>query len=832
MEAGNSTDIAPLSRADLPPSHQRAAGNLPPISPYQSSNIASSENRLREVEGFANPSYAVNRHPTATKFPRTVYYLVLLALGLTAFGLCLLSALRWLPEWNAAEIPPAAQLQQRVRELATAHGIELGKALPRLSLATKPEERSMVYQFMAGEASGWLQGEKRPFFVHAQTKATWRGGPPTTLIFALGLDSRLWIAKWIPPSIEAILPTVTSREEQARQAPDLLSLFLQPDETMGESVQTFFNGTVVTMYVIERQGSATGETILNSTQNAILQANRSPGTLDQGKELRFSQDLELAVLRKGPKIAFFLLVLGLLIRLGLRQRIDFKNAAILTAPILIAFLTRKWFYRFDGWIYILEIFVLSITGPLAFFLLWSVAESWHRTSRPVLLDNLDWLRQGRVGPQAGRAILGGFALGGLLAGLILALPAIATALSWSWGAQSTVPLPAGLLPTDGLLIGSFNAAKVLLLLTLAFRILPNRWAPVAAVVLSALVVDGPLAASWWSLAANLILATVLVVAHERWNVTGLLTTSLVGSILPIATFAAFHFDWMSGTLVTSLAFFGVLLLAGFVGLSQPQDQEYQNAIAPVFVRRIEKQRRLRYEMDLLARMQRGLLPTSLPQVAGYQIAARSLLATEVGGDLYHFHHEPGESLWIAAGDVAGHGYSCAIAQAMTKAGLVSLLDNHSSPAEVLHKLDRVLRAGSIKRHFTSLVLLRLELLTGRAWIANAGHPYPFHVSRREAHEISMPSLPLGQGPARIYSDQELRLHPGDSLVLYSDGLYEATSPSGKPYGFRRPLEALGRQHIATANEMLEGLLADWRYHLSGAAASDDTTLVVLKRADS
>ena len=766
------------------------------------------------------------------KFPRAVYYLALLALGLTAFGLCLLSARRWLPEWQAAEIPPGAQIQQRVRELATNYDIDLGEALPQLSLATKPEERSLIHRFLAGEASGWLHREKRPFFVQAQTKATWHGGPPATFILSLGLDNRPWIAQWIPPGFEAMMPTMASQEEQTRRAPDLLSLLLQPDETVGESVQTSFNGTLVTMHEIERHGSVTGETILNSKQNAILQANRSPGTLNQGEELRLGQDLGLGLLRGGPKFVFFLLVLGLLVRLGLRQRIDFKNGAILAAPILIAFLARQWLYRLDSWVFFLETAVLSIAGPLSFFLLWSVAESWHRTSRPVLLDNLDWLRQGRVGPQAGRAILGGFAMGGLFAGLLLALPAMATALSWSWGAASTVRLPAGLLPASGLLVGSFNAAKVLLFLALGLRTLPTRWPPVAAIALSALVLDSPFATSWLSLGANLILATVLVVAHERWNVTGLLTTSLVGSILPIATFAAFHFDWMSGTLVTSLAFFGVLLLAGFVGLSQPQDQEYQNAIAPVFVRRIEKQRRLRYEMDLLARMQRGLLPTSLPQVAGYQIAARSLLATEVGGDLYHFHHEPGESLWIAAGDVAGHGYSCAIAQAMTKAGLVSLLDNHSSPAEVLHKLDRVLRAGSVERHFTSLVLLRLELPTGQALIANAGHPYPFHVSRREAHEIPMPSLPLGQGPARTYSDQELQLGAGDSLVLYSDGLYEATSSSGKPYGFRRPLEALGRQHIATANEMLEGLLADWRHHLSGAAASDDTTLVVLKRADS
>ncbi len=769
----------------------------------------------------------MNHHQAAPTSPRKSHYYALVALGLTAFALCLIPALRWLPEWNTGDIATREQIQQRVREIAAAGEIVLSEEPLQLSLRTKSDERRLAHHFLRGETSNWLRRERHPFVIQAQAMASWRDSAPANFVLGLGLDARPWHATWIPADFESVF-SMAVFPGRAERVPDLASLLLQPGEQLGEAVPILAKNSPVVIYPI--LGSPSPQTLFVLDQGSVRDANRGPGTLEQAKQYELSRKFGTALLKRIPAILLFLLVLGLLIRLGLTQRIDFKNAAVLTAPILVAVMARSLMYRVEGWIFTIELLVQSLSWPLAFFLLWSVAESWHRTSQPGILNNLDWLRRARVGPQAGRAILGGFALGSLLAGLMLALPAMATGLTWSWGAQSTIQLPAGLLPADGLLIGGFNAGKVLLLLALCLRTLPGKWAPAVAIALSAVVIDGPFAFSWLSLGGNLVFATVLVLAHQRWNITGLLTASLVGSTLPIATFAALHVDWMSGTLATSLILFTVLLVAGFVGLAQPRDQEYQNSIEPVFVRRIEKQRRLRYEMGLLARMQRGLLPTSLPNVDGYQIAARSLLATEVGGDLYHFHHQPGELLWVAAGDVAGHGYSCAIAQAMTKAGLVSLLDSHTSPAEVLHRLDRVLRAGSVERHFTSLVLVRLDLPTGRALISNAGHPYPFLVTQHGHREIAMPSLPLGQGPERTYSDHELHLQEGDALVLYSDGLYEATSPSGQPYGFTRPLETLGRQRIATAGEMLEGLFTDWRYHLAGAAADDDTTLVVLKRS--
>jgi len=190
--------------------------------------------------------------------------------------------------------------------------------------------------------------------------------------------------------------------------------------------------------------------------------------------------------------------------------------------------------------------------------------------------------------------------------------------------------------------------------------------------------------------------------------------------------------------------------------------------------------------------------------------------------------------WIAAGDVAGHGYSCAIAQAMVKAALAGLLEGGRTPAEVLGETDRVLRTAGAGRSFTTLALLRLDPATGEALLANAGHPYPLLAEPGQAvREVALPGLPLGQGPPRRYADLPLALVPGATLALCSDGLFEAAAAGrrarAEPYGFDRPRAVLGELAGRPAAEVLDGLLADWRRHRGPGAPDDDTTVVVLRR---
>jgi phosphoserine phosphatase RsbU/P len=314
--------------------------------------------------------------------------------------------------------------------------------------------------------------------------------------------------------------------------------------------------------------------------------------------------------------------------------------------------------------------------------------------------------------------------------------------------------------------------------------------------------------------------------------TALLAASLLSVLLPSALLAFRYLSWMPGsfTLAASLAVAAPLL--GWLGLSRSATAEVQRLAPPAFVRRLEEERRFRNEMDLLAKMQRGLLPRTLPPIEGYELAARSVIANEAGGDLYDVLSDEDGYLWIAAGDVAGHGYSCAVAQAMTKAALASLVGRRRTPAEILQRADRVLRAAGARRNFTSLALLRLRPETGEALMSNAGHPYPLVLAGGEVSEVQLPSLPLGLGPPRQYENRAFHLSPGNAVIFCSDGLFEALDGEGRIYGFDRVRELLHEPVSQPAAKLLEILLADWRHHLRTAQPLDDTTVVVLRRRES
>jgi serine phosphatase RsbU (regulator of sigma subunit) len=520
------------------------------------------------------------------------------------------------------------------------------------------------------------------------------------------------------------------------------------------------------------------------------------------------------------------LVLGVFVVLLLKARISVVNAALLALvalPTLPPVLTIA-----TGWRPLSVLFAVGV--GVWIFLFWSCGESLLRSTDPDFTTSLDALRTGRLGPRGGRALLLGVGFGAALAGLRLSLLAAAEIVPGVWPTGPSLVLPLfngyGSPVAEGIAL----AAGVALALALAFRALPRRWAPVAAAVAVGVLLPPfsihPFAAQ---AGAGSLLAGALVYVALRHGLTALLVSAVVSSLLPAASFSALHLDWMTGsfaaTALPPLAF----VLLGWLGLSRSPAAEVQRLAQPAFVRRLEEERRLKHEMALLTRMQKGLLPRSLPRIEGWEIAARSVLANEAGGDLYDLLRDEDGYSWLAAGDVAGHGYSCAIAQAMTKAALVSLIGRGRTPAAVLQRIDRVLRAAEARRNFTTLALLRFRAETGEALLSNAGHPYPLLARDGEVTELALPGMPLGQGPPRGYQDHAFQLEPGMALVFCSDGLFEAADPEGALYGFERARSVLRVVAKRNAGKVLEALLADWRHHLRAARPLDDTTIVVLKR---
>lgn len=744
-----------------------------------------------------------------------------LAAGLALFAAGLALALAWLPEWRRQPLPERGFFVARYQEVARQLGLRPAPGTPRARL-TVPER---LYRGLHLPASDRLSAHQAAVSVEVFHRAS-QGDRLRELQILFSRDGRPVSLDWVAPSFTSFFQA----QDFAADRPLLETacrLLLDPGEPLPDLQLRQETGGVFIEDAEVRGGAA------------VLSASSTFGTVSATRRLAASPFSRGGgggfPFRATGSFLAGLGVAGLFLYLLFQRRLSLLNGALLAALSLLA---SEWPYILGaGFLFLIAVLV----KPVALFVLWSAAESLLRSSDPGALTGLDALRTGGLGRRGGRALLAGFSWGAGLAGFLLALYAGALALP---GTAARVPLLEVPLfqPNGGLLVGGFlTAGWVLLALALVSRYLPLRRHGPAVPLALALVFffHGRVALSpgWLEAAALLVLAGTLAHVARRHGVTALLVASLSFFLLPATAFALLHWSWMWPSALLLAAGCLYLPVRGLWGLSRPAEIEAARVRPPAFVRRIEEERRAEYELDLLARMQLGLLPRELPQVPGYGFAAQSFLATEAGGDLYDFLRDADGGLWIAAGDVSGHGYSCAIAQAMTKAALASLIPSRRSPAAVLGRLHEVLKKGGPGRSFTTLTLLRLQPETGEAVLANAGHPAAFLAGDLaggdEVAELAVPGLPLGQGPRREYREIRFTIPPGGALLLYSDGLFEAPDAGGEIYGIEQVREILSLSHSRArdAAEILDAVLAGWRRHRGEAPPADDTTLVVIRRAE-
>lgn len=758
------------------------------------------------------------------KQPRKTALLLGIVIGLLVFAAGLALATAFLPEWRAGspDLDKDA-FRARYRELAAKAGLPLAPGEPRVFLTTGIAQSWDTFHPRNDAGSEWLVATKtavRVEVVHeAQLAEGWPGG---YFSVDFSLDGKPHFAIWWSRSLNPF--NFRNPAAYAGRAERFIPLMLRPGESLGPRKQD--SALTLPLQFFPLHGSSRPEHLIVMS-GPTVGAGRRPGALTDAVLAELDASMNRSINLVFLAVPGILGVIGVFLVLALKSRLSVTNGALL-ALIALVTLDPRPTLNFGTWLWS-GIAVASL--GVWVFLLWSSAESLLRSTDAGFTTSLDALRAGRLGPRGGRALLLGLGFGGILAGLRLALLCLAEALPDVWPTAPTLSLPLSRPFGSPVANGIVLAASVALVLALAFRALPVRWAPPTAALAAGVLIPflslHPLAAR---IAAGAACAGLLVYVVRRHGLTALLITAIVAGLLPAAAFSALHLDWMAGGLAAATAPLAAFAVLGWLGLSRSATAEVQRLSPPGFVRRLEEERRLKHEMDLLARMQRGLLPRTLPRLDGYEIAARSVIAHEAGGDLYDVLRDEEGFVWIATGDVAGHGYSCAIAQAMTKAALASLVGRRRTPAEVLSRMDQVLRAAGSKRNFTALALLRLSLEDGEVLLSNAGHPYPFLVAGGQVEELAVSGLPLGQGPPRRYESLSFRLPPGGALVFGSDGLFEAMNANGSFYGSERARDVLRATAGRDAGRILEALLADWNHHLRTAQPLDDTTVVVLKRS--
>lgn len=761
-----------------------------------------------------------------------IHPLALIAVGALALAAGVWLATRWLPEWRGG-LPEEAFFVQRFRELSRQAGVRLPAGEPTVLLATRGSGDGESTEVLDGYDPDLLVAMGAGVRVQVEQKVP-QGGKkdPRLLQLQLTPTGQPRAVVWQPVGSDVFTGAAEGPPASMDRAMPFLRLLLAPGESLGKEVRPEgFARQQERRYPI--LGSEPVQHLrVQAPYSDFVAATRRIGPAEP-KEDKDSQ--WIGFLLGLPVLVGIFTVPILFVALVTRRRIDFLNGGILAAIAVLA--SALSFLQAPSVVYALEVLVpAGFLGLWAFFL-WSAGESYLRSVQPGFATSLDSLRAGRLGPRGGRSLLYGLGLGAAVAGIKLAAIAAASAFDGVQPEDHSVALPA-FQKINPFLGGVLMAGAVVLGLALVLRFLPSRWlplparfAPWAATVLVAMAIR-PLEFEPYgaSLVPNLVIVGLLVFALRRFGMTTLLTATLAAHLLPVALLSGRLLHWIPVTFAVTAGVPVLLLVLGFVGLRRPERVEMERVRQPAFIRRIEEERRVKYEMDLLSRMQLGLLPAKLPEVPGWEISARSILATEAGGDLYDVISDEEGSLWVANGDVAGHGYSCAIAQSMTVAALTSLITPGATPGQVLQGVDRVIRRSGIHRHFTSLALLRIDAENGDALLSNAGHPFPLLLSLAgEVVEIDLPGLPLGQGPKRRYGEICIVIPPGGALVFASDGLFEGADWQENQYGYDRPQELLRSLGDASAQEILEALFADWRRHLGDREHQDDTTVLVIKR---
>ena len=243
----------------------------------------------------------------------------------------------------------------------------------------------------------------------------------------------------------------------------------------------------------------------------------------------------------------------------------------------------------------------------------------------------------------------------------------------------------------------------------------------------------------------------------------------------------------------------------------------------------EAQERERIEQELrVARLiQHTLLPKSLPELEGHQMAVYYQPAREVGGDFYDFLRLPDGRLGLIVGDVSGKGVPAAIVMAITRTMLRAAY-HLGSPGEILKQVNDNLFPEIPPNMFVTCLAALLDSRTGRLQYANAGHDLPYVRHSAGVSELRATGMPLGLMPDMSYEEKEITLQPGESILLYSDGLVEAHSPQREMFGFPRMQRYVGAHPEGAA--LIDSLLAELEQFTGEEwEQEDDITLLTLQR---
>lgn len=236
------------------------------------------------------------------------------------------------------------------------------------------------------------------------------------------------------------------------------------------------------------------------------------------------------------------------------------------------------------------------------------------------------------------------------------------------------------------------------------------------------------------------------------------------------------------------------------------------------------------EMQQAARIQQSLLPAAPPVIPGYDIAAYSIPAELVGGDLYDFYLFENDEFGFCLGDASGHGLPAALMVRDVVTGLRMGVEKHMKMVHTLKKLNEVIYRGAYSTSFISLFFAELEK-NGNLFYANGGHPSPLLFNGSEVIELQPTGLIFG-----AFRDIDLHrafahIDIGGVLVIFTDGILERKNKDDEFYSVSEIEKIVKANLTKSAKEILELIFDHVEKFGNNSKWEDDATIMIIKRTE-
>lgn len=233
------------------------------------------------------------------------------------------------------------------------------------------------------------------------------------------------------------------------------------------------------------------------------------------------------------------------------------------------------------------------------------------------------------------------------------------------------------------------------------------------------------------------------------------------------------------------------------------------------------------EMEMARSIQQQLLPRELPKHAGLDMAAVNLPSREIGGDYYDWLGNGASRLTFAIGDVSGKGIPAALLMSNVQATFRAEAAAGGRPSAILQGINRHLCVMNRPDRFVSLFCGQIDLTTRVLTYANAGHLHPILLTEHgRARRLDAGGLLLGVSDSTPYEGEETVLRPGETLLLFTDGVVERGAPD--PIFTEDDLMAYALRHRHISAQDLVGRILDELERRTGTFAEDDTTMLILR----